>query len=158
MTRDGQQPGLRAENLLGALIRRSAPWALAAGLLTALVYLVVDGLEGGLAALLGLGLVVFFFGVDIVVLALTRRAAPAVTVVALFTDYLVKVVILAAVLWSLAQSTSLDLHATAVGVVVTTVVGAGALTLAAIRTKSFYFDYPVEESAAETGKDSNSMT
>jgi hypothetical protein len=125
---------------------------------TSLAYLAVDGLDAGLAALLGLGLVVFFFGVDIVVFALTRRAAPAVTVAALLTDYLVKVLILAAVLWSLAQSTSLDLQATAVGVVVTTVVGAGALTLTAIRTKSFYFDYPVEESAAENGKDSNSVT
>jgi ATP synthase protein I len=158
MTRAGQQPGLRAENLLAVLIGRSAPWALAAGLLTALVYLVVDGLEGALAALLGLGLVMFFFGVDIVVLALTKHSPAAVTVAALLSDYLVKVLVLAVVLWSLAESTALDLQATAVDVVVTTVVGGIALTAAAIRTKSFYFDDPVSKSAAELGEDGNPMT
>jgi hypothetical protein len=145
MAAEKAQYGLRAEHLLGALIRRSTPWAGVAGAVCVVVYLLVDGAEGGLAALLGVGLVAIFFGLDIVVLRLTRALPPGVTVGALLTEYLLKVVLLAAVLWATSTSTDIDLHATAVAVIVTTVVGAVAVTVTALRVRSFYFDFPTEQ-------------
>ena len=144
MAAEKAQHGLRAEHLLGALIRRSTPWAGAAGAVCVVAYLLADGAAGAWAAVLGVGLVAVFFGVDIVVLRLTRGLPPGVTVGALLGEYLVKVVLLAAVLWALSTSTDLDLHATAVTVIVTTVVGAIAVTVTALRVRSFYFDFPTD--------------
>ena len=144
MASDNTQPGLRAEHLLGALIWRSVPWAGGAGAVCVVAYLLLAGGSAALAALLGVGLVAIFFGVDLVVLRATRGLPPGVTVGALLTEYLLKVVMLAAALWAIATSTDFDLHATAVTVVVTTVVGAAALTVTAIRIRSFYFDFPTD--------------
>ena len=136
------QRGIRAEHLLGTLIRRSTPWAGAAGAVCVVIYLILDGLGTALAAAFGVGLVVFFFGVDLLILRLTRNASPGVTVGALLVDYPLKVVLIAALLWAISTSSDLDLHATAVTVVVTTVVGAIGVTVAALRVRSFYFDFP----------------
>src|SRR6185503_10309784 len=97
-------PGLRAEQLLGTLIRRSAPWAAAAGLLCVAGYLALDGAAAGAAALIGLGLVLVFFGVDLVVMRLTRRSPGGVTAGALMGEYVLKVVLLAAVLWGISTT------------------------------------------------------
>jgi hypothetical protein len=89
-------------------------------------------------------LVAVFFGVDVAVLRLTKAALPVVTVSALLAEYVVKVLLLAAFLWSIATSTGVDMHATAVTVIVTTVAGAIAVIVSAIRVRSFYFDFPTE--------------
>jgi hypothetical protein len=134
--------GLRAEELLGVIVRRSAAWVGGVGALCVLGYLVFAGTDAALAALLGVLMVAVFFGVDLVVLRLTKRSPGAVTAAALMGEYVLKVVVLAAVLWGLATSTDLDLQATAVTVVVMTVVAAVAVTVAAMRTRSFTFDFP----------------
>ena len=144
MASDKAQPGLRAEHLLGALIRRSVPWAGAVGGMCMLLYLIVDGVAAALAALLGVALVSIFFGVDVLVLRLTKGAPPPVTVGALLAEYLLKMLLLAAVLWSIATSTQVDMHATAVTVIVTTVAGAAAVIVTALRVRSFYFDFPTK--------------
>lgn len=144
MASDKAQHGLRAEHLLGALIRRSVPWAGAVGGMCVVAYLILDGGAAALAALLGVAVVSIFFGADVLVLRLTQGAPPAVTVGALLAEYLVKVLLLAAVLWSIATSTDVDMHATAVTVIVTTVAGATAVIVAALRVRSFYFDFPTE--------------
>jgi hypothetical protein len=142
MVEGDRSHGVRAERLLGVLLAKTVPWAAAAALVCTAAYLVLGGVSAGVGALVGVALVTFFFGVDVVVLRLTRSAPPPVTVGALFADYLLKVVLLAALLWGVSTSTDLDMQAVAVTVVVITLVGAGAATTAAIRTKSFYFDYP----------------
>jgi len=145
--------GLRSEELAGALLRRSAPWAGTAGVITIVVFLLVDGVGAALAALAGLGLVVFFFGVDVLVLRGTRSMPPSFTALALLTEYVFKVLFIAAVLWGLSNWTSLDLHASAVAVVVTTVTGVVALTVASIRTRSFTFDLPAEDAPKSASGD-----
>ncbi len=145
--------GLRSENLLNALLLRSAPWAAAAGVLTIMAFLLVDGIEAAIAALGGLGLVVFFFGVDVLVLRGTSHMPPAFTALALLTEYVFKVLFIAAALWGVAQSTTLDLYASAVTVVVTTVTWVAALTMASIRTRSFYFDGPAEDAPEDVPDD-----
>ncbi len=154
MKRAASPSGLRSEDLLSALLLQSAPWAAGAGALTILAFLVIDGIESALAALAGLGLVVFFFGVDVLVLRASSKMPPAFTALALLTEYVFKVLFIAAALWGLAQSTTLDLHASAVTVVVTTIAWVAALTLASIRTRSFYFDGPAED-APESARDND---
>jgi hypothetical protein len=127
---------------LGVLIRRSAPWAAAVGLACTVGYWVVAGPSAAGAALLGLALVAVFFGIDVLVLRSTRNAQPAVTAAALMSEYVIKVVLLAALLWGLSESTDLDLQATAVTVVITTIAGIVAVTVSAMRARSFYFDFP----------------
>lgn len=134
--------GVRAESLLGVMIRRSTPWAAAAGVVCLITYSVIDGWSGALASLVGVGFVAFFFGVDLLVLRLTRGAPGGVTAAALMGEYLIKVLVMAGVLWLLSESTSLDLQVTAVTVVVTTVIWAVAVTAVALRTRSFFFDFP----------------
>jgi hypothetical protein len=134
--------GIRAEHLLGTLIRRSTPWAGAIGALCVVVYLILDGLGAALAAALGVGLVIFFFGLDTLILRMTRRATPGFTVGVLLVNYPVKVVLIALLLWTISTSSDFDLHATAVTVVITTVAGAIAVTVAALRVRTFYFDFP----------------
>jgi len=145
--------GLRAEHLAGALLRQSAPWALAAGVISIMFFLLADGVGAALAALAGLGLVVFFFGVDVLVLRAIRHMPPAFTALALLTEYVFKVLFIAAALWALSRWTTLDLHASAVTVVVTTVTGVVALTVASIRTRSFYFDLPAADAPRTTQED-----
>jgi hypothetical protein len=148
-------PGIRAENLLGVMIARSTPWAAAAGAVCVVAYLVIDGLETALAALLGVGFVALFFGIDLVVLRLTRGSPGAVIAASLLSEYLVKVVLLAAALWALSESTDLDLHASAVTVVVTTVAGAIAVIVVAIRIRSYYFDFPTGSPSKDPEKPGN---
>lgn len=140
----GGREGLRADQLLGTMIRRSAPWAGAAGAVCLLAYLVLGGLAAGVAALLGLLLVVGFFGADLVVLRLTRDSPGALTAGALMGEYALKVVLMAALLWAIASATEFDLQPTATTVVVTTVVGAIAVTVVAMRVRSFTFDFPAD--------------
>lgn len=158
MKRAASPSGLRSEDLLSALLLQSAPWAAGAGALTILAFLVIDGIESALAALAGLGLVVFFFGVDVLVLRGIRHMPPAFTALALLTEYVFKVLFIAAVLWGLSRWTALDLHASAVTVVVTTVTWVAALTVASIRTRSFYFDVPSEEAAESMPEDDGPAT
>lgn len=141
----GHREGVRADQLLGTMIRRSAPWAGAAGVFCLLAHLVLGGPAAGVAALLGLLLVVGFFGADLVVLRLTRDSPGALTAGALMGEYALKVVLMAALLWAIATATELDLQPTATTVVVTTVVGAIAVTVVAMRVRSFTFDFPTDQ-------------
>ncbi|MCZ3389486.1 MAG: hypothetical protein LH645_10305 [Actinomycetia bacterium] len=152
MRSNASPSGLRSEDLLRALLLRSAPWAAGAGASTILAFLLIDGIEAAAAAVAGLGLVVFFFGVDVLVLRASAKMPPAFTALALLTEYVFKVLFIAALLWGLSHWTTLDLHASAVTVVVTTVTWVAALTVASIRTRSFYFDGPADD-APESASD-----
>lgn len=126
--------------LLGVLLRKAVPWALGAGLLTVVVLAVAQGLASAGAGLLGLLVVVAFFGVDVLAMRTTRRAQPGATAGLLLAGYVVKVLLLAALVWWLATSTSLDMRGMAWVVVVTTVAFVVGVTVAALRTRSFSLD------------------
>jgi hypothetical protein len=126
--------------LLGVLLLRAVPWAVAAGVVTVLVLAVADGLAAAGAGVLGLLLVVGFFGLDLLVMRWTRRSAPRVTAGLLLAGYVVKVLLLAAAVWLLANRTELDMQGVAWAVVVTTVAFVVGITVAALRTRSFSLD------------------
>jgi len=149
-------PTAASGQLLGVLMRRSAPWALGAGVLSVLVLWSAGGRADLLGALLGLAIVLVFYGTDLIALWASNRLVPAATMGLFLGEYLVKVLAIAALLWALRDSTAVDLEATAMTVVVTTVTWVAALTTAALRTRSFVLDPAADPGAA--GPDDDSQT
>ena len=136
----GNGSAVQAGDLYGVMMRRAAPWALGAALACVIGYTATMGRTGFASAGLGLMIVFAFYAIDVAVLGVMRRAAPELTVLAVLIEYGVKVVALAALLWSLRDSSVVDLQATAVTVVVTTITWVIALTTVAFRSRSFVLD------------------
>jgi hypothetical protein len=107
--------------------------------------------------LLGVAIVAAFYGADLVALRVVRHLAPSATMAVFLAEYLVKVPLIAALLWALHDSSTVDLHATALTVVVTTVTWVVALTTAALRTRSFVLDGDVR-TAPDRGRDDSETT
>jgi len=130
----------QAADLYGIMLRRAARWAVAAGALCLGVVAVADGRDAVFGAVLGMVIVVGFFAIDVLVVSIMRRAAPELTVFAVLVEYGVKVVALAVFLWALHDNPGIDLHALAVTVVVMTVCWVVALTVEALRSRSYLLD------------------
>ena len=104
------------------MLRAALVPALVAGAVCALVALVLSGLPGLVAALVGLALVVLFFGSSLVVLGRTARRSPQLVMVVALGTYTAKVALLAVAFVLLARLS--DLPGPALGlttIVVTTV-------------------------------------
>ena len=93
-------PTAASGQLLGVLMRRSAPWALGAGVLSVLVLWSAGGRADLLGALLGLAIVLVFYGTDLIALWASNRLVPAATMGLFLGEYLVKVLAIAALLWA----------------------------------------------------------
>ena len=130
----------QAADLYGVMLRRAARWAVGVGVVCVVLLSVSAGREALGGAARGLTIVVGFFAIDVLVVTVMRRAAPELTVFAVLVEYGVKVVVLAVFLWALHDNPSIDLHALAVTVVVTTVTWVVALTAEAMRSRSFVLD------------------
>lgn len=126
--------------LLWVMFTRAARPAAAAAVLSLVAVTVASGWRGFVGGLLGVLLVLVFFGVDLVVVALSRSWSPQVLTAAVLGEYVIKIVAMAAFIWWLDTHTGVDLHALAVTVVVTTVAWVIALTVVAFRARSFTID------------------
>ena len=91
---------------------------------------------------IGVAIVLLFFGVDLVVLRMTMALSPAQVTAVVLGEYVVKIVLLAVLVWWLQAQSAVDLHAMAVTVVLTTVAWVVCLTVAAFRARSFVIDAP----------------
>jgi len=127
-------------DLLRSLLVQALRWVVVGGVASVVVVALLSGVAAAVAAFLGVVLVVLFYGVDIVVVRVTRRRPGAVTAALLVLDYLVKVAVLAIAVWQLRLNSDLDMTSLAIGAVVTTVCFVAGLTTAAIRTPSFAID------------------
>jgi ATP synthase protein I len=126
--------------LLGVMFTKAAVPAAAVAVLGLIAVTVASGWHGFVGGAIGVLLVVVFFGVDLVVVALSRSWSPQVLTAVVLGEYVIKVVIMAAFIWWLDVHTAIDLHALAVTVVVTTVAWVIALTVVAFRARSFTID------------------
>ena len=126
--------------LLGVMFRAAARPALAVALGCLLAVTIAWGRAGLLGGAIGVVLVLGFYGADLLVLRLTRELSPGRMTAAVLGEYVVKILLLAALVWWLQRFTSVDLHAMAVTVVVTTVAWVVALTVTAFRARSFVID------------------
>ncbi|MFZ0324392.1 MAG: hypothetical protein WAN48_09710 [Actinomycetes bacterium] len=143
---------MAAGDLYGVMLRRAAPWALAASAVCVVVLTASSGLRALAGAVVGVLIVVGFYALDVVVLRLMKGADPAATVAAVLAEYTVKIVILAVLVWQLRDSTAIDMGALAMTVVVTTVTWVVALTVVAMRSRSFTLDPVAPGRAPGTGE------
>ena len=122
------------------VVRRAAvPTAAVAAVIVAVSAALV-GVKGLIGALLGVALVIVFFGISIVVVGRAARISPPAMMVAALGSFLVKIVVLAVVVSSLDGTTAFStktLGFTAIGCILA---WNAAQVIAAARVKMLYVD------------------
>jgi ATP synthase protein I len=100
------------------IVRRAGALTAAAAVIMVAVSAALVGVKGLIGSLLGVALVVVFFGISVVVVGWAARISPPAMMLAALISYLVKIVVLAIVLSALNGTTAFstrDLGFTAVG-------------------------------------------
>jgi len=125
------------------MLRAALGPAVAAGAVCAVVALVLSGPPGLLAALVGLLLVVCFFGSSLVVLGRTARRSPQLVMVVALGTYTAKVVLLAVAFVLLARLSVLPGPALGLTTIVVTTVWLGFELRGFLRARHPVVDEPV---------------
>jgi ATP synthase protein I len=123
-----------------AVVRRAVGPTVAVAAVIVAVSAVLVGTKGLIGALLGVALVIVFFGISIVVVGRAARISQPAMMVAALASFLVKIVALAAVLSTLNGTTAFSLKAlgfTAIGCILA---WNAAQVIAATRVKMLYVD------------------
>jgi ATP synthase protein I len=126
--------------LLWVMFTKAAAPAAVVAVLGLIAVTIASGWRGFVGGAIGVLLVLTFFGADLLVVALSRSWSPQALTAVVLGEYVIKVVVMAAFIWWLDTHTTVDLHALAVTVVVTTVAWVIALTVVAFRARSFTID------------------
>jgi ATP synthase protein I len=137
-----KRQALEGGDLLGVMFTWAARPALVVALITVVGVTIVTGWAGFVGGLVAVTIVVLFFGVDLLVLHFTKAASPGQVSAVVLGEYVVKILLLAVLVWWLQKQSWIDLHSMAVTVVTTTVAWIVALTVAAFRARSFVIDPP----------------
>lgn len=131
------------------VVRRAAvPTALAAVLMVALSAALV-GTKGLVGALIGVALVIVFFGISIVVVGWAARISPPAMMIAALSSFLVKIVALAVVVSSLNGTTAFSTRALGFTAIACVLVWSAAQVIVAMRVKMLYVE--PNEKAVERG-------
>jgi ATP synthase protein I len=123
-----------------AVVRRAIGPTVAVAAVIVAVSAALVGMKGLIGALLGVALVVVFFGISIVVVGRAARISPPAMMVAALASFLVKIVVLAVVLSSLNGTTAFStrtLGFTAIGCILA---WNAAQVIAAARVKTLYVE------------------
>jgi ATP synthase protein I len=131
------------------VVRRAAvPTALAAVLMVALSAALV-GAKGLVGALIGVAVVIVFFGISIVVVGWAARISPPAMMIAALSSFLVKIVALAVVVSSLNGTTAFSTRALGFTAIACVLVWSAAQVIVAMRVKMLYVE--PNEKAVERG-------
>jgi len=128
--------------------RAAVPTALAAVLMVALSAGLV-GTKGLVGALIGVALVVVFFGISIVVVGRAARISPAAMMIAALASFLVKIVALAVVVSSLDGTTAFSTRALGFTAIACVLVWSAAQVIVAMRVRMLYVE--PDEKAVQRG-------
>lgn len=122
------------------IVRRAgALTAIAAAIMVAASAALV-GVKGLYGSLLGVALVIVFFGISVLVVGRAARISPQAMMVAALVSYLVKFIALAIVLSSLHGVTSLSGRSLGFTALVCILVWSAAQTITAIKVKMLYVE------------------
>jgi ATP synthase protein I len=122
------------------IVRRSAAvTAVAAAVMIALAA-GLAGSKGLVGALIGVGIVVMFFGISVVVVGRAARVSPQAMMVAALTTYLVKIVILLVLVGEFQNSAAFNPRLFGLTAIVCVIVYSLAQALWAMRLKTLYVD------------------
>jgi hypothetical protein len=136
-----RQP-LEGGDLLAVMFTWAARWSFVVALVSVVGVTIGTGWPGFVGGVVGVTMVLLFFGVDLVVLRMTKALSPTQVTAVVLGEYVVKILLLAVLVWWLQSRSEVDLHAMAVTVVLTTVAWVVSLTVAAFRARSFVIDAP----------------
>ena len=121
-------------------LRRSALVTAAAALVMVVLSAIVGGSKGLVGALLGVGLVIVFFGISAAAMSWASRKSPQVTMVTAVSIYLVKILALFFLVVRYSGTTAFDGKLFGLTVVVLVVVWTSAQAMVSARLKVPYVE------------------
>lgn len=137
------------------IIRRSALLTGVVAVVMVAVSAVADGLPGLIGGLIGVALVVAFFGIDVVTVGRAARVSPQAMMLAAIATYLFKVLVLAVVMVSLQGTTAFSTKFLAITTIVCVIAWSAAQAITSMRLKTLYVDpdaaRPAPAGAARSG-------
>lgn len=122
------------------ILRGAAIPALAVGVLTALGFAFLRGIDGFVGAALGSVVVLVFFTLSWVIISKASESGPTVMMGAAFGTYLVKIVLLGVLLVSFRETSSFDFQAFAWAILVCTLAFMAFQVRAFLRQRVLYVD------------------
>ncbi|GAA2685072.1 MULTISPECIES: hypothetical protein [Nonomuraea] len=122
------------------VLKSAALPTLVVGAVAVIVAFLVAGGKGALGAVVGLALVAVFFSVSVVAVSYAARVSPQMMAISAMVSYLVKVVVIMAMLRAFGDTTAWNPKAFAWTVVVGTIVWTAGEVRAFIKTKMLYVD------------------
>jgi hypothetical protein len=137
--RNDREP-ITPDRLPYVLFRRAAVPALVAAAICVMGAAVWSGIAGLVGAGIGAVIVALFYWTDLLVLRLSERLVGEALMPLMLTEYLIKVAVLAILLFALWDTTAFDMRSLAVTVAVATVVWTVALGVSAARAATFVVD------------------
>jgi ATP synthase protein I len=133
-------PGVRQMASYAVILRRSAVVTAVAALLMVVLSAMVGGGKGLMGALLGVGLVIVFFGISAIAMNWAARKSPQVTMVTAVSTYLVKILALLFLVVRYSGTTAFNGKLFGFTVVVCVVVWTTAQALVSARLKVPYVE------------------
>ena len=122
------------------ILRRSAVLTAVAALVMVVLSALVGGSKGLVGALLGVGLIVVFFGISAAAMSWASRKSPQVTMVTAISTYLVKILVLLFLVVRFSGTTAFDGKLFGLTVVVCVIVWTTAQAMVAARLKVPYVE------------------
>jgi ATP synthase protein I len=135
-----QRFGVRQMENYAVILRRSAVVTAVAALVMVVLSAIVGGGKGLVGALLGVGLVIVFFGISAAAMSWASRKSPQVMMVTAMSTYLIKILVLLFFVVRYSGTTAFDGKAFGFPVVVCVVVYTTAQALVSARLKVPYVE------------------
>ncbi|MEU7894650.1 hypothetical protein AB0B45_17545 [Nonomuraea sp. NPDC049152] len=122
------------------VLKSAALPTLVVGAVAVIVAFLIAGGKGALGAVVGLALVAVFFSISVVAVSYAARVSPQMMAIAAMLSYLVKVLVILAMLRTFGDTTAWNPKAFAWTVVVGTIVWTASEVRAFMKTKMLYVD------------------
>jgi ATP synthase protein I len=127
------------------ILRRSALLTAPVALLMIVLGGVLGGSKGLLGALIGVGLVIVFFGISVLVVGRASKVSPQAMMAAAVGTFVVKILVLIILLSALQDSTAFNGKWFGLTVIVCVIAYSAAQMVSAMRLKMLYVDEPDRE-------------
>src|SRR5215469_9202711 len=127
------------------ILRRSALLTAPVALLMIVLGAILGGTKGLLGALIGVGLVIVFFGISVLVVGRASKVSPQAMMAAAVGTFLVKILVLIILLGTLQDSTAFNGKWFGLTVIVCVIAYSAAQMVSAMRLKMLYVDEPDRE-------------
>ena len=122
------------------ILRRSALLTAPVALLMIVLGAILDGTKGLLGAVIGVGLVIVFFGISVLVVGRASKLSPQAMMAAAVGTFLVKILVLIILLSTFQNSTAFNSKWFGLTVIVCVVAYSAAQMVSAMRLKMLYVE------------------